>query len=50
MLKPKTAHPPKAGTPKLVKTEAATESRTGDQYFSRAVGKALEVLEFSRPN
>ena len=46
MLKPKTAHPPKAGTPKLVKTEPATESRTGDQYFSRAVGKALEVLEF----
>ena len=46
MLKTKTAHPPKGGTPKLVKTEAATESRAGDQYFSRAVGKALEVLEF----
>jgi IclR family acetate operon transcriptional repressor len=46
MLKTKTARPAKAGSPKLAKAETVTESRAGDQYFSRAVGKALEVLEF----
>jgi DNA-binding IclR family transcriptional regulator len=46
MLKTKTARPAKAGTPNLVKPETAKEARGGDQYFSRAVGKALEVLEF----
>ena len=46
MLKTKTARPAKAGTPNLVKAETANEARGGDQYFSRAVGKALEVLEF----
>jgi DNA-binding IclR family transcriptional regulator len=46
MLKTKTARPAKSATPTLVKAENVTESRTGDQYFSRAVGKALEVLEF----
>jgi DNA-binding IclR family transcriptional regulator len=46
MLKTKTARPVKSATPTLVKTENVSESRTGDQYFSRAVGKALEVLEF----
>ena len=29
-----------------MKADTAPESRVGDQYFSRAVGKALEVLEF----
>ncbi len=46
MLKTKTSRPVKAGTSNLVKTESAAEPRGGDQYFSRAVGKALEVLEF----
>jgi DNA-binding IclR family transcriptional regulator len=46
MLKTKIARPAKSGTPNLVKADTAAESRTGDQYFSRAVGKALEVLEF----
>jgi DNA-binding IclR family transcriptional regulator len=46
VLKTKIARPAKSGTPNLAKTETAAESRTGDQYFSRAVGKALEVLEF----
>jgi len=46
MLKTKSVRPAKAGTPNLVKAETANESRVGDQYFSRAVGKALEVLEF----
>jgi IclR family acetate operon transcriptional repressor len=46
MLKTKTASPAKAGAPKLVKAERTTEAHGGDQYFSRAVGKALEVLEF----
>jgi DNA-binding IclR family transcriptional regulator len=46
MLKTKTPRPAKSGTPTVAKAETATESRTGDQYFSRAVGKALEVLEF----
>jgi len=46
MLKTKTARPAKAGSPNLAKAETATEPRAGDQYFSRAVGKALEVLEF----
>ena len=46
MLKTKTARPAKAGTSNLVKAETAKEARGGDQYFSRAVGKALEVLEF----
>ena len=46
MLKTKTARPAKAGTPKLVEPETPKEARGGDQYFSRAVGKALEVLEF----
>ena len=45
MLKTKTARPAKAGT-NLVMAETAKEARGGDQYFSRAVGKALEVLEF----
>jgi DNA-binding IclR family transcriptional regulator len=46
MLKTKIARPAKSGTPNLAKADTAAESRTGDQYFSRAVGKALEVLEF----
>ncbi len=46
MLKTKKARPAKAAASKLVKTEGAAETRGGDQYFSRAVGKALEVLEF----
>src|SRR3984957_12978747 len=46
MLKTKTPRPAKAGTANKAKAETATEPRTGDQYFSRAVGKALEVLEF----
>jgi len=46
MLKTKTARPAKAGASNLVKAETAKEARGGDQYFSRAVGKALEVLEF----
>ena len=46
MLKTKTARPPQTGSPSLVKAETAKETRGGDQYFSRAVGKALEVLEF----
>ncbi len=46
MLKTKPARPAKAGAPNLVKAETAKEPRVGDQYFSRAVGKALEVLEF----
>src|SRR6202789_1489898 len=46
MLKTKNARPAKSATPTLVKTEHVTESRTGHQYFSCAVGKALEVLEF----
>jgi DNA-binding IclR family transcriptional regulator len=45
MLKTKIARPAKSGTPNLAKADTAAESRTGDQYFSRAVGKALEVLE-----
>ena len=40
------ARPAKSGPSNLVKAETANESRGGDQYFSRAVGKALEVLEF----
>ncbi len=46
MLKTKTARPAKAGSPTLVKTDSSSEAHVGDQYFSRAVGKALEVLEF----
>ena len=54
MLKTKTVRQAKAAVPKLVKTElvkpvkapGAADTRGGDQYFSRAVGKALEVLEF----
>ena len=46
MLKTKTARPAKAGASNLIKAETAKEARGGDQYFSRAVGKALEVLEF----
>ncbi|MGC2404041.1 MAG: IclR family transcriptional regulator [Acidobacteriaceae bacterium] len=46
MLKAKIARPAKTGTSNLAKVEAASKARTGDQYFSRAVGKALEVLEF----
>src|ERR1700761_6428564 len=46
MLKTKTPRPAKSGTPNLAKADTAAESRTGDQYFSRAVGKALEVLEY----
>jgi DNA-binding IclR family transcriptional regulator len=46
MLKTKTPRPAKAGTANQAKAETAAEPRTGDQYFSRAVGKALEVLEF----
>jgi DNA-binding IclR family transcriptional regulator len=46
MLKTKTARPAKSATPNLAKANDTAESRTGDQYFSRAVGKALEVLEF----
>jgi DNA-binding IclR family transcriptional regulator len=46
VLKTKIARPAKSGTPNLAKTETGAGSRTGDQYFSRAVGKALEVLEF----
>ena len=46
MLKIKKARPAKAGTSNLVTVEAAKDTRGGDQYFSRAVGKALEVLEF----
>jgi DNA-binding IclR family transcriptional regulator len=46
MLKTKSVRPAKTGTPNLVKAETASEPRVGDQYFSRAVGKALEVLEF----
>jgi DNA-binding IclR family transcriptional regulator len=45
MSKTKAARPAKAGTPNLVKHETS-QARGGDQYFSRAVGKALEVLEF----
>ena len=44
MLKTKSVRPAKTGTPNLVKAETASEPRVGDQYFSRAVGKALEVL------
>ena len=33
-------------TARLVKAVPATEAHVRDQYFSRAVGKALEVLEF----
>ena len=33
-------------TARLAKAEAANETRSRDQYFSRAVSKALEVLEF----
>jgi DNA-binding IclR family transcriptional regulator len=46
MLKTKTPRPAKSGTPNQAEAETVTEPRTGDQYFSRAVGKALEVLEF----
>src|ERR1700683_5776535 len=46
MLKIKPARPAKAGTSNLVKAETSKETHGGDQYFSRAVGKALEVLEF----
>jgi DNA-binding IclR family transcriptional regulator len=46
MLKTKTVRPAKAATPTLVKTDSSSEAHGGDQYFSRAVGKALEVLEF----
>jgi IclR family acetate operon transcriptional repressor len=46
MLKTKTARPAKSGSANPAKAENAKEPRTGDQYFSRAVGKALEVLEF----
>ncbi len=46
MLKTKSARPAKTGTPNLAKADPAKDSRGGDQYFSRAVGKALEVLEF----
>lgn len=46
MLKSKTGRLAKTGISDLDKAEAASEPRTGDQYFSRAVGKALEVLEF----
>jgi len=46
MLKIKSARPAKAGTSNLVKAETSKETHGGDQYFSRAVGKALEVLEF----
>jgi hypothetical protein len=41
MLKTKSARPAKAGSSNLIKAETANESRVGDQYFSRAVGKAL---------
>ena len=44
MLKIKSARPAKAAN--LVKAESSKETHGGDQYFSRAVGKALEVLEF----
>jgi DNA-binding IclR family transcriptional regulator len=44
MLKSKS--PAKAGAPNQAKAAPVAESRAGDQYFSRAVGKALEVLEF----
>ena len=47
MLKTKIARPAKAGTSNLIKVETAEEAHGGDQYFSRAVGKALEVLESS---
>jgi DNA-binding IclR family transcriptional regulator len=46
MLKTKTARPAKTGTTSLGKSEPAPATRSGDQYFSRAVGKALEMLEF----
>ncbi|HTZ58991.1 MAG TPA: IclR family transcriptional regulator [Acidobacteriaceae bacterium] len=46
MLKSKTARQVKTGTSDPGKTQTAPEPRAGDQYFSRAVGKALEVLEF----
>ena len=46
MLKAKSARPPKSGTPTLVKADSPNDGHGGDQYFSRAVGKALEVLEF----
>jgi DNA-binding IclR family transcriptional regulator len=46
MLKTKTARPAESATPNLAKADNTAESRTGDQYFSRAVGKALEVLEY----
>jgi DNA-binding IclR family transcriptional regulator len=46
MLKIKPSRPAKAGTTALLKTETSKEPRGGDQYFSRAVGKALEVLEY----
>jgi DNA-binding IclR family transcriptional regulator len=45
MLKTKTARPSKPVIPNVNKIEPAPKQR-GDQYFSRAVGKALEVLEF----
>jgi DNA-binding IclR family transcriptional regulator len=46
MLKIKADRPAKAGTSIVVEAETSKEPRGGDQYFSRAVGKALEVLEF----
>jgi len=46
MLKTKTDRPAESATPNLAKADNTAESRTGDQYFSRAVGKALEVLEY----
>ena len=46
MLKSKPERPAKSGSPTLVKGAGANEAPAGDQYFSRAVGKALEVLEY----
>jgi DNA-binding IclR family transcriptional regulator len=46
MLKTKADRPAKAGNSSLMKAETSKVPHVGDQYFSRAVGKALEVLEF----
>jgi DNA-binding IclR family transcriptional regulator len=46
MLKAKPTRTAKATQPNLVKPASSADKRAGDQYFSRAVGKALEVLEF----
>jgi DNA-binding IclR family transcriptional regulator len=46
MLKTKADEPANVETPELDNNGSSDKTRAGDQYFARAVGKALEVLEY----